>query len=112
MMDVRVRLRLDPALERQVAKHRELASVAALVLTPAAAMALVLGVWRLSSDMKWTGEFAISRGLFSHWQVWIAAAALLETCASLLNRYGRGGRDNMPYPAPDSPRTRSRIAAE
>ena len=52
-------------------------------------MALVLGVWRLGADLKWTGAFAISRGLFSHWQVWIALAGLLETCASMLNRYGR-----------------------
>jgi hypothetical protein len=48
-------------------------------------------VWRLSADLKWAGEFAISRGLFSHWQVWIAVAGVLQTCASILNRYGRGG---------------------
>jgi hypothetical protein len=75
-----------------MAKNRELASVAAALLTPAAAMALVLGVWRLGSDLKWTGEFAIRRGIFSHWQVWIAMAGLLQTCASILNRYARGGR--------------------
>jgi len=75
-----------------MARNRELASVAAALLTPAAAMALVLGVWRLGSDLKWTGEFAIRRGIFSHWQVWIGMAGLLQACASILNRYARGGR--------------------
>lgn len=59
-------------------------------------MALVLGVWRLCSDLNLTREFAISRGLFSHWQVWMVMAGLLQTCASVLNRYGRGGGEAMP----------------
>jgi hypothetical protein len=95
-MKVRIHLRLGPRLGRSLARNRELASVAAALLTPAAVMALVLGVWRLSADLNWTGEFAISRGLFSHWQVWIAMAGLLQTCASILNRYGRGGGEAMP----------------
>lgn len=90
-MKVRISLRVSPSFARRLARNRELASVAAALLTPAAAMALVLGVWRLGADLKWTGEFAISRGIFSHWQVWIAMAGLLQTCASILNRYGRGG---------------------
>lgn len=90
-MKVRIRLRRDAVMERRIARSRELASVAAAFLTPAAAMALVLGVWRLGYDLKWTGEFAISRGVFSHWQVWIALAGVLQTCAAILNRYGRGG---------------------
>jgi hypothetical protein len=92
-MTVRVRLRVGPAWRRQLARNRQLASVAASLLTPAAAMALVLAVWRIGSDLKWTGEFAITRGLFSHWQVWMVMAGLLQTCAVILNRYGRGGRD-------------------
>jgi hypothetical protein len=67
-----------------------------MFLSPAALMALALGVWRLGSDLKWTGEFAISHGIFSHWQVWIAMAGLLETCAAILNRYGRGGGEATP----------------
>ncbi len=92
-MTVRIRLRLSPGVEKQIARNRELASITAAFLTPAAAMSLILGVWRLGSDLNLTGEFAISRGLFSHWQVWIAMAGLLQTCASILNRYGRGGGD-------------------
>jgi hypothetical protein len=92
-MVVRIRLRVGPGFRRQLARDRKLASIAAALLTPAAVMALVLGIWRLSADLNWTGEFAISRGLFSHWQVWIALAGLLQTCAAILNRYGRGGAD-------------------
>jgi hypothetical protein len=46
--------------------------------------------------LKWTGEFAISRGVFSHWQVWLAMAVILQVCAAMLNRYGRGGGEAMP----------------
>jgi hypothetical protein len=90
-LKMKVRLRLSPSVQRQFARNRDLASVGAALLTPASAMALVLGAWRLGSDLSWTGEFAISQGLFSHWQVWIAMAGLLQTCASLLGRHGRGG---------------------
>ncbi len=88
-MVVRIRLRMGPAFSKGLARHRQAASLVAALLTPAAVMAFVLGFWRLGSDLKLTGEFAISSGLFSHWQVWFAAAGLLQTCASILNRYGR-----------------------
>lgn len=90
-MAVRIRLRLEPELARQVARWRHLAGVMGALLTPAAAMALVLGCWRLAADLNLAGSFAISGGLFSHWQVWVLLAVLLQTCASRLNRYGRGG---------------------
>jgi hypothetical protein len=57
-------------------------------------MALALGTWRMGTDLGITGEFAISRGLFSHWQVWFALAGLLQTGASVLNRYGRKRRES------------------
>jgi hypothetical protein len=90
-MIVRIRLRVGPAFACHPKRNRELASFVAALLTPAAVMAFVLGVWRLASDLEWAGEFVISHGLFSHWQVWIAMAGLLQTCASVLNRFGRGG---------------------
>jgi hypothetical protein len=89
-MVVRVRVRLV-AWPGDII-NRELASVSAALLTPIAAMALVLGCWRIGADLKWTGEFAISAGLFSHWQVWIVAACLLQISASFLNRLARASR--------------------
>ncbi len=51
-------------------------------------MAIVLALWRLGADLRTTGEFPISAGLFSHWQVWLTGAALLQFLAMILNRYG------------------------
>ena len=59
------------------------------LLTPAAVLASVLALWRIAADMNWTGSFAISAGFFSHWQVWLGAAAILQLCAHLLNRYAK-----------------------
>ena len=90
-MGVKLRLRLDPVVSRQVVRLRRVAVAAGALLTPAAVMALALGCWRLAADLNLTGQFAISQGLFSHWQVWIVLAVVLQTCASRLSRYGRGG---------------------
>jgi hypothetical protein len=70
-------------------KNRRLALAAAALLTPAALTAAVLGLWRIAADLGWAGDFAIASGFFSHWQVWLVAAAALELCAHFLNRYGK-----------------------
>jgi hypothetical protein len=51
-------------------------------------MACVLAFWRLAADLKITNQFPIADGLFSHWQVWVSGAAVLQLCAVVLNRYG------------------------
>ncbi|MFN3325912.1 MAG: hypothetical protein ACK5AZ_20640 [Bryobacteraceae bacterium] len=89
-MLVRIRLRQGPTLRRKRRKNQRLALAAAALLTPAALMACVLALWRLGADLSITSEFAISEGLFSHWQVWLAMAFLLQFAAMWLNRYGRG----------------------
>ena len=71
--------------------NRRMALVLASLMTPAALMAGVLGLWRIGADLKWTSGFAIPSGVFSHWQVWIAGGAALQLCSRVLNRYGRGG---------------------
>ncbi|MBM3745777.1 MAG: hypothetical protein FJW34_08260 [Acidobacteria bacterium] len=92
-MALKIRVRLEPGLSRAVVRMSRLAAAAGALLSPAAVMALALGCWRLAADLDLTGQFAISRGLFSHWQVWIGLAVVLQTCASRLSRYGRGGSD-------------------
>lgn len=89
-MVVRIRLgkRPKPAIKR--AQNRRVALAISALLTPAALAALVLAIWRIGADLNLTSSFAIASGLFSHWQVWMGAAALLQLCASALNRYGRG----------------------
>lgn len=53
---------------------RNVADVLVFALDPAALAAFSLGLWRLGSDLNWTGNFFIGAGLFSHWQVWLALA--------------------------------------
>jgi hypothetical protein len=47
-----------------------------------------MAFWRIAADLRWTGDFFISSGLLSHWQIWLAAAAILLGVATLLNRLG------------------------
>jgi len=54
------------------------------LLTPASMLALVFGLWRVGTDLEWTGDFPISAGLFSHWQVWIALAVALKFAGSTI----------------------------
>lgn len=79
---------------------RQLASKVAAFMTPAALCALLLASWRLGADLGWTGEFAITTGFFSHWQVWMALSGGLQVCASALNRYATRGRPRATHAAP------------
>ena len=88
-MVVRIRFNRGHQVHRVKGKNRRLALALSALLTPAAVMASVLGLWRLAADMKWTGEFGIPDGLFSHWQVWLGGAGFLQWAAWTLNRYGR-----------------------
>jgi len=90
-MVIRIRFGPGPKVARGRRKNRRAALALAVLLTPAAAMALVLGCWGIAADLGWTSSFAISSGLFSHWQVWLGAAAVLQLCSRILNRYGRDG---------------------
>jgi hypothetical protein len=60
------------------------------LMVPAAVAAYTLGGWRIASDLEIARNFVIARGLFSHWQVWIALGAGIHACAMSLSRYGRG----------------------
>jgi hypothetical protein len=86
-MVVRIRLSYGSALRKTVAANRYAALVTSSLMTPVAVMAASLGLWRLAADLKWTGAFAISQGVFSHWQVWLAVAVGVQFAAFLLHRY-------------------------
>jgi len=89
-MVVRIRLGRGPKVERKRGKNRRVALALAALLTPAAVMAAALGVWRLAADLQWASNFAITDGLFSHWQVWLVSSGALQSGSHYLNRYGRG----------------------
>ncbi len=66
----------------------QLANVLVALLTPAALVALVFGIWRVCTDLGWGGAFVISGGFFSHWQVWIALSIGLKMLSSTLIAWG------------------------
>jgi hypothetical protein len=88
-MVVRIRFGKGPTVGKKRRKNRRIALAVAGLLTPAAFLVGVIGLWRLTADLGVTAGFVISSGIFSHWQVWLATAVLLQLCARLLNRYGK-----------------------
>ncbi|MBZ5623225.1 MAG: hypothetical protein LAQ69_31565 [Acidobacteriia bacterium] len=90
-MVVRIRLRRGSKVSQKQRNDRKAALAVAALLTPATVLASALAIWRIAAGMNWTNSFAIPSGLFSHWEVWLGAAILLQLCSRLLNRYGRGG---------------------
>jgi len=91
-MVLRIRFGTSPKVGKNARANRRIALAVASLLTPAAAVMAVLALWRIAADLNWTGSFAISAGFFSHWQVWLAASALLQFCARVLNRYAKTGQ--------------------
>ena len=87
-MIVRIRFSRGGRAGRPFTRRRFAVGVAAM-LSPAAALVGVVGLWGVAADLNLAGGFAISGGFFSHWQVWLALAALLQGAASLLNRYAK-----------------------
>ena len=88
-MRVRIRFRTGPVPRFSRSNLRGLASAVSALLTPVAVVAGALAFWRVAADLKLASSFGIPTGVFSHWQVWLAAAILLQVCSRLLNRYGK-----------------------
>lgn len=65
-------------------------------LNLASVVALLAALWRLGNDLNWTRRFVFSQGLFSHWQIWLALAVLLQVAAAFLRRGSRGGGEAVP----------------
>ena len=87
-MVIRIRFQHGRHVRRKERKNQHIALALAALLTPAALTLSVLGLWRLAADLHMAGQFAITTGLFSHWQVWFALAGLVQFIAMALNRYG------------------------
>jgi hypothetical protein len=89
-MRVRIRFARRSKTAAKRGRNQRIAVAVAALLTPAAAMAAALGFWRIAADLSWANSFAIPSGVFSHWQIWLGAAAGLQFCSRVLNRYGKG----------------------
>jgi len=81
---------LQSLVKRIVETSAEAADVWIALVIPSAVVALVMGIWRLTSDLGWTDTFPVSTGFFSHWQVWIALAIGLKFGASVAVRRASG----------------------
>src|SRR5882672_9659726 len=88
-MLVRIRLGSGPRVNQTGRKNQHTALALASLLTPAAVMADVLAGWRIAADLNIARQFPISEGFYSHWQVWVVAAAVVHLGAIVLNRYGK-----------------------
>lgn len=97
-MVVRIRFARGPAVRKRNNDEgvANLAQAVAALLTPAAVMALVLGLWRIAADLKLTSSFYIATGPFSDWRFWLATAVLLQVCSHYLSRYGKSKDSSAP----------------
>jgi hypothetical protein len=57
----------------------------------ASAATLAMAFWRLAYDLAWTDRFAITDGIFSHWQLWMGLTLVLQVSQSSLARFRHGG---------------------
>jgi hypothetical protein len=88
-MIVRIKLRVGPRLAANRNLDSKLAYALASLLTPAAVLCIVVGLWRLLADLNITEEFAIQGGLLSHWQVWLALGVAVQLASVYLDRYAQ-----------------------
>lgn len=95
-MVVRVRIRWGRIRRQSRARRGALVFAFGHGLNLCSVVALLAAFWRLGNDLNWTKRFAISQGLFSHWQLWLALAVLLQVAATILQRHSRGGGAAMP----------------
>ncbi len=82
-----VRIRWSTSRHSTVLKHQMALAVGSL-LTPLALAAFTVSFWGFAAEFRWAGSFFITSGLFSHWQVWLLAAAVFLLLSRLLSSYG------------------------
>jgi len=92
-MVVRIRFGRGPIVTQRPGKNSRIATLAASLLTLVSISCASLGLWRMGTDLNWAGDFFVSHGLLSHWQVWIGTAAAIQYAAWRLTRYARTARE-------------------
>ncbi len=75
-------------MKKLIEHPRQLAPVVSSLMTPVALVGYMLAFWRIGADLNFAGEFFITQGLLSRWQVWLALAILTQAAARELNRFG------------------------
>ena len=95
-MVIRIEPEVHATLEKALKSKTEVAQIARYLMTPVALATYTLAAWRLGADMNWTGEFFVSKGLFSHWQVWLGLAIATQAGGAYLDRIIQHERETLP----------------
>jgi len=98
-MVVRIRFGQGPVVTRRNGKNSRAAMLAGSLLTLISICLLSLGIWRLCQDLDLANNFIFPDGFLSHWQVWIAAAALTQYSCWGLTRYAKAAHIRAEAPA-------------
>ena len=78
------RARLQQATVR-VLPYQDLIRMTPMLLSPVAVLAALMAAWRYGVDAGWTDSFAVTDGLFSHWQVWLGLAVAIQWASHRLD---------------------------
>jgi hypothetical protein len=62
------------------------------VFAPASLAAFTAGCWQIAAELRWIPAL-FTTGISSHWQVWLAASALLLLAVTVLDRFAQSGDD-------------------
>jgi hypothetical protein len=76
-------------VRKYIGDPKQFPLLAGQLMGPIALTGYILAAWRLGADMNWLGEFFISKGLLSKWQVWLALAAATQVAAAQMRRAAR-----------------------
>jgi len=77
---------VQAGFQKAVKSNQEVGRLLRYLISPISVAGYTLAAWRIGSDLSWTGEFFISNGLLSHWQVWLALAIGAQLGGAQLNR--------------------------
>ena len=60
------------------------------MLAPASLAAFTAGCWQIAAELRWSPAL-FTTGISSHWQVWLAASAMLLLAVTTLDRVAQYG---------------------
>jgi hypothetical protein len=80
-------------LERSLAWAGETAqrfgALVAALMGPAVLSVYAFVAWSLAANLGWTDTFVFKSGPLSNWMIWMGAAVLVSSAASILRRHSR-----------------------
>lgn len=87
-MNVRIRVPKGRPLRRRTPQNPDLALAFSALLVPMALMAYAGAAFTLAIGLGWIPPVYF-RGIWSHWQVWMALAVILHLASHRLTAYSR-----------------------